>query len=728
MQEFFYPLPNFGDPNVLASMNYREYKVRDFDRSATWQFRGDHRFSDKHFVYGRFTRQFSPNRYYEPLPVLGRAYRRRDTRALNLSYTHTISNSMMNEIRGGLSKSADPRWGGLMGQQVVKDLGLTGLVSGLPDIPGTPSIGFTNISLTRVRQTEYRNPGFFQRNYQFHDHFSWFRGRHSLKAGASIRRSEGGELRASDNIFGYLTFSNRYSGHDYADFLLGLPQSSARSPGPIDNTRFSWAYDFFVTDEYKVARQLTLSVGVRYEVHPAGMTKFGSMISTFDPVSGNVVIANNSRDLISPYMPDNYVGLVEASQAGYPSNLIKTDWNNLAPRIALAWRPWGNRTVFRAGLGVFYDIQPTTATAVGTPYNVNEPTYTNPAFTTASDPALVLLPNIFPGNSRKATSASLPRAFRLDLRTPYTIQQNFTVEREQWGTAFRASYVGTGQRQGEWSYNLNSPVPDARLFIDKTRAFPRYSGIQYQTNGAGHQYHALELEAKRRMAKGLHFEANWTWARDIGDVERGNGPENPFDRARERGVWPDIPTHASRANVIYDLPFGRGRKFATGLSRKWNMVVGGWTVSFMHSHGSGAFLTPTWAGPDPVGIAQTTSATPAQVTIRPNILRDPNLDPSQRTMARFFDDTAFAPPVRGSFGTSAQGVIKGPGAFGQNAGLYKAFIFSESFRVRWEVTFGNISNHPQWNNPVTSLNSPFFGRVQWAGGERGGQTGLRVEW
>jgi len=296
------------------------------------------------------------------------------------------------------------------------------------------------------------------------------------------------------------------------------------------------------------------------------------------------------------------------------------------------------------------------------------------------------------------------------------------------GIVFRASYVGTGQRQGEWSYNLNSPVPDARLYIEKPRPFPKYSGIQYQTNGAGHQYHALELEAKRRMAAGLHFEVNWTWARDIGDLERGNEPENPFDRTRERGVWPDIPTHSLRGNLIYELPLGRGKKFFRGVSRRWELLAGGWTISFMHSQTSGAFLTPVWSGPDPVGIVYTSSATPAQVSLRPDILKNPNLPAGERTMARYFDPSAFAPPRKGAFGTSARGVIKGPGRFSQSAGLYKAFPLSESARLRWEVTFGNIANHPLWDNPETSLNSPFFGRITWAGGERYGQTGLRLDW
>ena len=173
----------------------------------------------------------------------------------------------------------------------------------------------------------------------------------------------------------------------------------------------------------------------------------------------------------------------------------------------------------------------------------------------------------------------------------------------------------------------------------------------------------------------------------------------------------------------------RGRKLLSGVSRKWNLLAGGWSLSFMHSHGSGQFLTPAWTGPDPTGTINTTSSTPAQVTIRPDILRNPNLPKDRRTMARYFDTGAFGPPQKGAYGTSAPGVIKGPGYVSNSAGLYKGFEITERVRLRWEATFGNVFNHPAWNNPGTNINSPLtLGVITWAGGERSGQTGLRLEW
>ena len=128
------------------------------------------------------------------------------------------------------------------------------------------------------------------------------------------------------------------------------------------------------------------------------------------------------------------------------------------------------------------------------------------------------------------------------------------------------------------------------------------------------------------MARGLYYQVSYTWARDIGDLDRGASGEDAYDRQRERAVWLDIPTQSPFGNVIYELPFGKGRQFLSGAGRAVQALVGGWDVSGVFSYYSGQFLTPQWTGPDPTGTAFTNSRTPAQVTIRPNHLRDANLD------------------------------------------------------------------------------------------------------
>lgn len=695
IQERFYPLPNFGDPNVFAGQNYRNQLLRPFDPNTYWTTRIDHRFSDRHFVFGRYTWNRGHSRAYEGnLPTIGRRWQTRDTRAINLSYTATLKPNLIHEFRWGFAFNDNPRNGPQMGLENVKYLGLTGLVPNLPDINGLYRVTFSNIGLTSIDQTMWRHPGFKNFAQQFQEHISWNKGRHNFKAGVLVSRVAFQDQNQSNALFGSGTFSNRFTGHPYADFLLGVTTTASRAaPAPfIDRLRWSW--DFFATDEFKITQRLTLNIGMRYEIHPSWSQADGQQ-ATFDIVSGKIVVPDGTLGSVSPLFPKGYVELAEASSLGYHStNLIRNEYNNFAPRIGLAWRPFGQRTVLRAGWGMFYDVVPRAVPVGGAPFIINEPAFTNPT----PVPSLVL-PRVFPDSVAGPASITIPQAVNPGLRDPYSMQYNFTIEHEQWKTGFRMSYIGTNTRGGEWAYNANQPVPDNRVFFDKPRPFPRYPAISYLTNGAGHQYHSFTAEAERRFASGLGYQLSWVWARDIGDLERGESPENAFDRARERGVWADIPRHRITGNMIYELPFGNG---AAGVKRA---LLGGWEINAIYSFYSGEFMTPMWTGPDPVGIAFSNNRTPAQVTLRPNHLRNGNLPTDQRSTGRWFDAEAFGAPAPGSLGSSARGVLYGPGSSILNTGVAKTFMIAERIQFRWELTATNTFNTPNYNNPNTNITS-----------------------
>src|SRR5207245_1126647 len=161
---------------------------------------------------------------------------------------------------------------------------------------------------------------------------------------------------------------------------------------------------------------------------------------------------------------------------------------------------------------------------------------------------------------------------------------------------------------------------------------------------------------------------------------------NAYDRHRERADSLDTPRHRVTANTIFELPVGEGRRFGKGMGRTLNAILGGWESGIIFSFYSGQFLTPQWSGPDPTGTAFTSSRTPANVTIRPNMLHDPNLPSNQRTPDRWFDPSAFGPPDPGKFGSSANGVIVGPGNSVFDAGLAKRVSLTEKIRARFEIT------------------------------------------
>ncbi len=348
IQDRFYPLPNFGSVTSLQSQNFRTQLDRPFDPDFYYTTRIDHRFSDKSFVFGRWTWNRSYSRGFEGnLPTIGQLWQIRDTRAFNVSYSQTLRANLLNEFRYGFSYNDQPRNGALLGKEVVKDLGIQGLADNIPDINGMLKVSFSGIGITPLTQTDWRHPGFKNFSQQFQEQLSWFRGRHSLKAGLLINRIQFQDSQAPANLFGAVTFSNRFTNHPYADFLLGIPTTGARAFPQTFIDRRRLGFDFFVTDDYKVSSHLTLNLGMRYEIHPS-WGEVNGLQSIFDIPSGKIVIPDGASGKISPLMPRGYVDVVEAGKVGLPGDtLLKTDRNNVAPRIGLAYRPWGNKTVHR---------------------------------------------------------------------------------------------------------------------------------------------------------------------------------------------------------------------------------------------------------------------------------------------------------------------------------------------------------------------------------------------
>ncbi len=111
----------------------------------------------------------------------------------------------------------------------------------------------------------------------------------------------------------------------------------------------------------------------------------------------------------------------------------------------------------------------------------------------------------------------------------------------------------------------------------------------------------MTFTVERRLYSGLHLQTYYTFARDIGDLENGETTEDAYNRQRERAAWGDLPAHRFNTNFVYDLPFGKGKQWASGMGRVTNAVLGNWIVSGIYTRESGGFITPLWSGPDPTG-------------------------------------------------------------------------------------------------------------------------------
>jgi carboxypeptidase family protein len=696
MQDLFFALPNFGDPNTLANQNYRQNRTVQFSHQPQLTVRLDHRFSEKDFIYGRFIGVYWNIPGYESVASYDTLFRQtRNLRSWQVSYSHTFTPTLVNEVRWGLSSDHLPVESAIRGKQVVQELGLQGLAPDLPDVGGAPKINFTNIGLSNIAFRDTCDPCNKDRVIQFTDSVNWVKGVHTLKMGGEMRWGHTNDFRQAANVFGSATFSGQYTGQSYADFLLGIPATVSRNFPTVEMERLIRTYAAWITDEWKVRPKLTVSAGLRYQLYKVPQEKNGRE-ALFDLATGSIVVPDGSLKMVSPLMPTNYIKVIEASQAGYPNSLLEIDKNNFAPRLSVAWRPFDNKTVIRAGAGIYYDNAPPDPVLGATvPFLISEPAYQN----TTVNP--LMFPFIFPTTGGGPTTIAIPRGSRKDLRVPRTGQYTITIERQQWDMGFRATYTGTNTRQGIYRYNINQPVADGRLYADKPRLFQRYPDILYGTNGSGHQYHGVSFEVERRMKKGLAFQAYYTLARDIGDLENNESPEDAFNRARERSAWGSLPKHRVSSNAVVELPFGKRRRWMNNSHWLLDGALGGWLVSGIYSYETGTFFTPTWTGPDPTGTRFANPGTRANVTLRPDQLRDGNL--SDPKLWQWFDVSAFGAPPIGRFGTSAKGVLVGPPVNVFHSTLAKNFSWRERVRFKFEVLATNLFNHPNYMQPNPSI-------------------------
>jgi len=198
-----------------------------------------------------------------------------------------------------------------------------------------------------------------------------------------------------------------------------------------------------VTDDFKVSPSLTLNLGLRYELHPLYHQQ-GDLLSMFDISHGAIVVPDSALSKVSPLLPSSYVKVIGASAAGLPQTLVNSDKNNFAPRFGLAWRPWGNTTVLRAGFGIFYDHVPYAVGSAGIPFLIQQPAFTNPA----NNP-VVILPADLSGQRGRSQHAQHPDRVNPNLVTPYSMpvsspKTNRASEAGENG--FRLSFIAARTR------------------------------------------------------------------------------------------------------------------------------------------------------------------------------------------------------------------------------------------------------------------------------------------
>ncbi len=725
-QNRFYPLPNFGPPGLTAA-NYRETVPQQL-RHDQFDIRGDYSVSPNNTLYARVSYKRSEPRVLDSgLPAEQTGYRvqTRMARQVAISDTWTIGPRLINELKLGFARNFNPARGQLLGQELVEMLGIQGLQAA-PGVENIPSVGI--LGFHTVNQLGKQAP--VENTYQLVDQITHIKGKHTLKAGVEYRPQQYNAPVPPQ--FGSYNFTAFATGYSYADFLLGLPNTTSRNyVRPSRYARF-YHLSWFLQDDFKVSSSLTLSYGIRYDYNRPAFDKRDTIFN-LDSINGRLVVPNQTilQTFVNPLFP-RQIPIVTAAEAGYPERSLRNpDLNNFQPRFGFAWRPFGGTgSVVRGGYGIFNDdyTADVFSPLYGGPFSVTE-SFVN---TIAGGVPAITFPRPF--LERGTTGNVDVTGLAMNLRNPYVQQWNLTLERDLgWSTGLRLSYIGTKSTNLAYGRNANMPAPGPVPFNQNRRPFPLLRNMIVRGNGGSHTFHALSTEVERKWQRGLSYSVAWTWAKNLtdvdetGGVEGGTTIENAFDRVRERGNAQFSPRHRLISTLIWELPMGRGKRWM-GTGGAASTILGGWQLSGSFIAQTGEFITPSFAGSDPSN-TQTVGGIPDRI-------RNGNLPSGERSIDRWFDAGAFAaPPVNsGRFGNSGRGILVGPGRQIASAALFKSFPFRERAAFRVQISFTNLFNRANFANPALNISAPnavtLIRSIQTRdlAGPRNALLGARMDW
>lgn len=713
----FYPAPNItGTGSAGTGINYRDVITNEQDTNR-FMIRADHKLSDKSQINGRFFYsnlgpfpQVSANSIFNALdvqPTKGQIGER--MRSAALTHTYTFSPRLLNELRAGY------RYLRIFRTPRLSELDPATLIPGLPEpvIGGLPSVNITGF--LAIGDTL---PGSADKSYQWQvlDNLTLIKGAHTLKFG----------YEANDvnhyNIFnpapqrGGLNFANRYTGTGigaaYADFLLGLPVSTSR-PDPGIPTQFaSLRHAFFVQDDWKLRRNLTFNLGLRYEYQPVPNTKFG-LLASYDPQSGKqLVFGDQFPERANPALIAN-LPIALAKDVGLPSDFgeyIGSDKNNFGPRLGFAWQPVKDaKLVVRGGYGIYYDVAPNTLYKDNALLSSNPPFLAISTFESGATVPTITLSNPFPGAGALPSNPSLG-SMAPNLINPLIHQWNLTVEHEVRETAFRISYVGNRGTHEFGAFDLNAVLPQPGE-VQPRRPYQPFAGITWVTNPLDSITHQLQIGIRKQYGKGLSFGMEYQFVRALGL----DSIENPFDFGYSRGNLDGVRRHGMVANYIWDLPFGKGKRWINRGDGA-GVILGGWQFS--------GIVTAFTGAPFSVSFDSSVAGCPGG---RADQVGDPY--PANRTKDQWFDPAAFKAPDSCRYGASGRNAFFGPGNFNWDAAFVKnTKIKGERINLQFRSEFFNILNHPQWSNPLSNITGANPGRITSTSGERQIQFALKLGW
>jgi trimeric autotransporter adhesin len=683
----FYPLPNLPGS---AGYNY-QIPILSSTHQDALQSRLNKTLGPKDQIYGRFAlqslRSGSPSLFgfLDTTSLLGIN--------TNVNWSHRLSSAWFMNLGYQFSRLATHVTPYFENRDNVSgEAGITGNDQA-PMNWGPPSLTFASgIAGLSDAQTS------FDRNQTsgLSDSLRWVHGGHNITFGSDFRREEFNYL-SQQNPRGSFTFTGGATGSDFADFLLGIPDTSAIAFGNADKYFRESVYDAFVNDDWRISPELTLNVGMRWE-YGAPITELYGRLVNLDIAPGFAAVAP-------------VVG----------NALVRPDKHEFEPRVGLAWRPVsGSSLVVRAGYGVYYDTSVYQTIAV---QMAQQPPLSKSLSVenSAADP--LTLANAF------VASPSITFAIDPSFRVGYAQNWQVSVQRDLPGSLqVTATYLGIKGTRSAQDFLPNTYPTGAP---DPCPACP--TGFAYVTSNGNSTREAGQMQLRRRLHNGLAGILQYTYSKSFDDdaalggqgasatgqnmpsaaspPSSGTGPpslaiaQNWLDLSAERGLSTFDQRHLLSLQVQYTTGMGIGG--GTLLTGWKGALFKEWTFYSTISAGTGLPETPIYLAPVP--------GTGVTGTIRPDYIG-----------GSFPNPAAYTPPLPGQWGNAGRDTITGPAQFSLNASMGRIFRVSDRLNLELRVDATNALNHVVFTAWNTTVNSTQFGLPVEANAMRSMQTTLRL--
>jgi hypothetical protein len=756
--------------------------------------RVDHNIGDSNRLYGHFVFQNEEAPTPSLIPLSGHKVTQNGRNA-GVTWAHIFSPRELNEVRLGFNRlyflqSYETAFGGV---NYWKEVGL----KNLRDHPSYYALPAISLGTNYTGVGSGLTAPFFNITNIFHvvEHFTLTRGRHSMKAGADIRRNQNMN-RAGWGGNGFLNFQGAYTarnplipqaagrpdtGNAFADFLLGYLNGSPVARFNAFDQSFSQLRNtdwmFFFQDDIRIHPQLTLNLGLRWELHtPFKDITGGGRIFDFAFPGGRVLY----RDRAFTELFNNPILAACCAK----DTLINTDWTNWAPRFGLAWRPLAatNRFVVRAGYGIFYDVlhnyyptgsitenipylSPVLPTPTGlesqppvdirnlfpAPYSIAErrfpPPYCEAPSTEVVDPRTGIIREV--RDFCPSNQSQLP-----DNKTPYVQQWGLNLQYEPIANLLvEVGYQGShGLRLPiQWIYNQAVLPPEvgnpnhSATFKSQCppgtypdRCSPIQDRVPYKNfirntfanaNILQSVHHALTAKVDKRFSNGLQGLVSFTWGRTIdqfSEIQNVGGAVSSIAQYAhrfdlERGPANFDQTRRLVMSWVYELPFGRGKPWMNR-GGFLDRVLGGWQANGIATLADG---TPFTVGCFCGDRSQTGNIFD---THRMNVTGNPLPKGFQRTLTRQFDTSVFVAPPLGVLGNAGRNILRSTGQRALDFSLFKNNRIGERVNLQFRAEFFNLfaSNYYTPVFPVNNAQAPNFGSLLPIGGDEGNLYKARV--